>query len=94
MASSPALSHSLSSSEPTTQKAVRLSEALLAKSSEQLKQVRLPRYDRTKVKNGIVHIGVGGFHRSHQALYLDNYIEQQLAQKAQQPWRASGESAA
>ena len=27
--------------------------------------------------NGIVHIGVGGFHRSHQALYLDNYIEQE-----------------
>ena len=26
---------------------------------------------------GIVHIGVGGFHRSHQALYIDNYIEQQ-----------------
>ena len=26
--------------------------------------------------NGIVHIGVGGFHRAHQALYLDNYLEQ------------------
>ncbi len=25
--------------------------------------------------NGIVHIGVGGFHRAHQALYLDEYIE-------------------
>ena len=85
MTSSPALSHSLRSSEPTTQKAIRLSKSLLTKSSEQLEQVRLPRYDRAKVTNGIVHIGVGGFHRSHQALYLDNYIEKQLAQQAQQP---------
>jgi len=30
-----------------------------------------PSYDRSKVKAGIVHIGVGGFHRSHQAYYTD-----------------------
>ena len=29
--------------------------------------------------NSIVHIGVGGFHRAHQALYMDNYIEQEVA---------------
>ncbi len=34
--------------------------------------------------NGIVHIGVGGFHRSHQALYLDNYIEQEQRSNNQQ----------
>lgn len=34
--------------------------------------------------NGIVHIGVGGFHRSHQALYLDNYIEQEQKANNQQ----------
>lgn len=28
-----------------------------------------PTYDRSKVKAGIVHIGVGGFHRSHEAYY-------------------------
>ncbi|MGA7981144.1 MAG: mannitol dehydrogenase family protein [Chromatiaceae bacterium] len=28
-----------------------------------------PSYDRSKVKAGIVHIGVGGFHRSHEAYY-------------------------
>ena len=84
MASSPALSHSLKSSEPTTLKAVRLSKALLANSARQLEQVRLPQYDRDKVTNGIVHIGVGGFHRSHQALYLDNYIEKQLASQSEQ----------
>jgi mannitol 2-dehydrogenase len=31
----------------------------------------VPRYDRTAVTPGILHIGVGGFHRSHQAAYLD-----------------------
>jgi fructuronate reductase/mannitol 2-dehydrogenase len=31
----------------------------------------VPSYDRTALRPGIVHIGVGGFHRSHQAVYLD-----------------------
>lgn len=39
-------------------------------------QVRVPQYDRALVTNGIMHIGVGGFHRAHQALYMDSYIEQ------------------
>ena len=30
-----------------------------------------PSYDRSKAKAGIVHIGVGGFHRSHEACYTD-----------------------
>ncbi|MDQ8195615.1 mannitol dehydrogenase family protein [Coraliomargarita sp. SDUM461004] len=30
-----------------------------------------PTYDRSQVKAGIIHIGVGGFHRSHQAYYTD-----------------------
>ncbi|SEO46137.1 mannitol dehydrogenase family protein [Trujillonella endophytica] len=34
-----------------------------------------PRYDRTAVRPGIVHLGVGGFHRSHQALYVDRLLE-------------------
>ncbi|HYG95870.1 MAG TPA: mannitol dehydrogenase family protein [Solirubrobacterales bacterium] len=34
-------------------------------------RVRVPSYDRTALRPGIVHIGVGGFHRSHQAVYLD-----------------------
>lgn len=38
--------------------------------------VRVPRYDRSQVTYGIVHFGVGGFHRAHQALYMDNYLEQ------------------
>lgn len=31
----------------------------------------VPSYDRTALRPGIVHIGVGGFHRSHQAVYFD-----------------------
>ena len=30
-----------------------------------------PPYDRDALSVGIVHIGVGGFHRAHQAMYLD-----------------------
>jgi mannitol 2-dehydrogenase len=33
--------------------------------------VLLPRYDRNLTNQSIVHIGVGGFHRAHQAMYLD-----------------------
>jgi len=34
-------------------------------------EVAVPGYDRTAVTPGIVHFGVGGFHRAHQAMYLD-----------------------
>ena len=43
--------------------------------------VRVPNYDRRQISNGIVHIGVGGFHRSHQALYLDDYFHQNPGSK-------------
>lgn len=36
--------------------------------------VAVPAYDRTQVSVGVVHIGVGGFHRAHQALYLDRLM--------------------
>ena len=32
-------------------------------------------YDRGQVTAGVVHVGVGGFHRSHEALYLDRAME-------------------
>ena len=35
-----------------------------------------PTYDRSKVKPGILHFGVGAFHRSHQAYALDQLMEQ------------------
>ena len=36
----------------------------------------VPSYDRSSVRTGIVHLGVGGFHRSHQAMYLDRLMEE------------------
>jgi mannitol 2-dehydrogenase len=36
--------------------------------------VEVPAYDRSQVRTGIVHLGVGGFHRSHQAMYLDRLM--------------------
>ena len=34
--------------------------------------VALPAYDRSRLTPGIVHIGLGNFHRAHQAVYLDD----------------------
>jgi mannitol 2-dehydrogenase len=31
----------------------------------------IPLYQRSHIKGGIVHFGIGNFHRSHQAVYLD-----------------------
>ena len=36
--------------------------------------IPVPSYDRTAVTPGIVHFGVGGFHRAHQAMYLDRLM--------------------
>ena len=36
--------------------------------------VPVPTYDRSKITVGIVHIGVGAFHRAHQAMYLDRLM--------------------
>ena len=38
-----------------------------------------PRYDRTALKAGIVHVGLGNFHRAHQAWYLHRLMQQGLA---------------
>jgi mannitol 2-dehydrogenase len=35
-------------------------------------RVALPAYDRSRLRPGIVHIGLGNFHRAHQAVYLDD----------------------
>jgi Mannitol dehydrogenase Rossmann domain len=37
--------------------------------------IDLPRYDRAQVQVGIVHFGVGGFHRAHQATYLHRLMQ-------------------
>jgi len=37
--------------------------------------VPVPGYDRSAISTGIVHFGVGGFHRAHQAMYVDRLME-------------------
>ncbi len=36
--------------------------------------VRQPAYDRSAVEIGIVHLGIGAFHRAHQAVYTDDVL--------------------
>jgi mannitol 2-dehydrogenase len=37
-------------------------------------RVAVPTYDRARLTAGVAHIGVGGFHRAHQALYHDRLL--------------------
>ncbi|PRY63468.1 mannitol 2-dehydrogenase [Vreelandella songnenensis] len=38
--------------------------------------IAVPLYERSALTPGIVHVGVGGFHRAHQAMYLDALMNQ------------------
>lgn len=49
----------------------RLSDATLARLNP---RVRRPAYDRAGVTAGIVHLGVGAFHRAHQAVLTDDCL--------------------
>jgi mannitol 2-dehydrogenase len=40
------------------------------------RNVATPRYDPSALRPGIVHVGVGNFHRAHQAVYLDDLFAQ------------------
>lgn len=51
---------------------VDLKKAALAKLPS---GVRTPRYDRSRLTPGIVHIGLGNFHRAHQAWYLHRLFD-------------------
>lgn len=50
-------------------------------------QVKIPEYDRKKVKPGILHIGVGNFHRAHLEAYLDSLFS---VDSTQNNWGVSG----
>ena len=39
----------------------------------------VPDYDRDLVTPGVVHVGVGGFHRAHQAMYHDRLMSEGAA---------------
>ena len=51
---------------------MKLNQENLSKLSGRLSA---PTYDRASLKTGIVHVGVGGFHRSHQAYYVHRLLE-------------------
>ncbi len=36
--------------------------------------VQVPDYDRSAIRAGMVHFGVGAFHRAHQAMYIDRLL--------------------
>jgi mannitol 2-dehydrogenase len=48
-------------------------------------EVDVPAYDRSSLTPAIVHLGVGGFHRAHQAVYLDD-----LARLGETGWGETG----
>ncbi len=50
---------------------VRLSSANLR---ELAGDIIIPTYDRGQLRQHTVHMGVGGFHRAHQAVYLDDLL--------------------
>lgn len=52
---------------------------------EILGHIQIPSYNRSKVKAGIVHVGVGGFHRAHEAFYTN-----ELLQKGETDWGICG----
>ncbi len=41
-------------------------------------EISVPRYDRAAIAPGILHIGIGNFHRAHQAVYLDRLFNKGL----------------
>ncbi len=49
----------------------RLGNAVL---NELPSSVRTPGYDRSAVRPGMVHLGIGAFQRAHQAVYLDDCL--------------------
>ncbi|WP_049621971.1 mannitol dehydrogenase family protein [Frateuria defendens] len=49
-------------------------------------KVAAPSYDRSRLKRGIAHFGVGNFHRAHQAFYIDRC----LALPGQEDWGIVG----
>jgi fructuronate reductase len=50
---------------------LRLADSTLHHLATSVKQ---PGYDRSQVRIGIVHLGIGAFHRAHQAVYTDSVL--------------------
>lgn len=60
----------------------RLSQSTL---SQLPAAIRGPNYDRARLQIGMVHLGVGAFHRCHQAEFTDDMLEQRFG-----PWGVIG----
>lgn len=58
--------------------AVPLSNATLQLHSN---HVVVPNYDRAALRPSIVHIGMGNFHRAHQAVYFDDLARRDITQR-------------
>ena len=58
---------------PREDKLTRLGNATLATLPDHIER---PTYDRSALTPGIVHIGLGNFHRAHQAWYLHRLMQQ------------------
>lgn len=75
----------------TTPAALRLNSQNLS----QFQRAEVPTYRRDDIKHGIVHIGVGGFHRAHLAVYVDRLLQQfnlkdwAICGVGLQPWDAA-----
>lgn len=52
---------------------MKLNDSTLARVGPEMSR---PSYARDNLKHGIVHIGVGGFHRAHEAVYTDRLLRQ------------------
>jgi mannitol 2-dehydrogenase len=61
---------------------MKLSDATVRQFADRLD---VPTYDRSSLRPAIVHIGVGGFHRAHQLVYLDS-----LARLGNREWGEIG----
>ncbi|MDT5343072.1 MAG: mannitol 2-dehydrogenase [Mycobacterium sp.] len=51
-------------------------------------RVDVPTYDRSTLSRGVVHIGVGNFHRAHQAVYFDDLARSGISNR----WGVTGVS--
>jgi mannitol 2-dehydrogenase len=71
-----------------TQQRLKLNTANLAAIASQQgeQKIKVPAYARNDVKTGIVHVGVGGFHRAHLAVYVDQLMQQH----GQRDWAICG----
>ena len=59
---------------PTISAPLRRLSSLSIPQVAESKKVAVPKYDRTQVTAGILHIGVGNFHRAHLATYMDDLL--------------------